>query len=441
MLIPRYPLVLLLLVPLALAGLAIAEDRFVQMMWLVDAGIAALAGIDALLGLGYRIDVERLAPDVFSLGRTNSVTLHARALGRGGLLGPRRLRVELEQVVFDHANSSELPLRFQLRPGETAELRYGVIPQRRGAYALGDHILRTVTPLGLWQHQRRITSHHRVKVYPDLQSLRVFELLARQDREHAFLRAQRRRGGESEFARLRDYTRDDEYRAIDWRASARRQKLTAREYQLESNQNLFFMLDAGRAMTASSGGLTLFDHALNATLMLSTVAARNGDRVGMMGFEQRVRSFVHPSGGGRATQRLIQAGYDLHPHLVEPDYERAFREMALRVQKRSLVVLFAQVLDDAVAQTLLRRTRGLMPRHLPLLVLFRDDDVENLLQQPSRRASDLYTRAAAAELSHWRQGFIETLRSHGALVLDVTPRELTPQLINNYLEIKARHLL
>src|SRR5690606_8307343 len=122
-------------------------------------------------------------------------------------------------------------------PDVAWESAYSVIPAQRGAYELGGHTLRVRSVFGLWQIQRRIPASARVKVYPDLQSLRVFELLARQDREHAFLRAQRLKGGESEFARLRDYTRDDEYRAIDWRATARRHRLTAREYQLESNQN------------------------------------------------------------------------------------------------------------------------------------------------------------------------------------------------------------
>lgn len=440
-LIPRYPLVLLLLPPLFMAVLSIIEDRFVAWMWWTDAGILLLAAVDAVLGRQLVPEVEREAPDVFSLGRKNRVRLRVSLRPRRGSLGRRKLQVQLEQVIFEHAQADGLPLSFVIRPGQTLELAYTVTPHRRGAYALGAHLLRVTSPLGLWQRQRRLDARDSVRVFPDLQSLRVFDLMARQDREHALLRAQKLKGGESEFARLRDYTRDDEYRAIDWRASARRQKLTAREYQLESNQNLFFMLDAGRGMTATSGDLTLFDHALNAALLLSRVATRNGDRVGMMGFEQAVRSFVPPSGGSVAVRRLIHAGYDLHPRLVEPDYDRAFRELSLRVHKRSLVVLFAQVLDDAVASTLLKRTRGLMPRHLPLMVLFRDDDVEELMQTPSQSETDLFIRAAAAELLRFRNGFIEKLRSHGALVIDVRPRELTPRLINHYLEIKARHLL
>src|SRR6185295_368218 len=164
----------------------------------------------------------------------------------------------------------------------------------------------------------------RVKVYPDVQAVRAYELLARQDRDPSGLRASRRRGGESEFERLREYRRGDEYRAIDWRATARRQKLIAREYQLESNQSILFLLDAGRLMTAEAHGLSLFDHALNATLMLSHVAARAGDRVGLLAFADAVKSYAPPSGGAGAARQIVQAGYDLHPDLVETNYAIAF---------------------------------------------------------------------------------------------------------------------
>ncbi len=435
MIIPRLPLVVLFALPLTLAAAAIVDPQWLEAMWLTNGAIALVALLDVVASFRLSIDVERTVPDVMSLGRKNSVRLRLRT--RTG----RTLHVIFNDQVFDQCTTEGLPLAGKLKPEAAWEASYAVIPARRGAYELGAHTLRVRSVFGLWQIQRRIPASARVKVYPDLQSLRVFELLARQDREHAFLRAQRLKGGESEFARLRDYTRDDEYRSIDWRATARRHRLTAREYQLESNQNLFFMLDAGRAMTARSGTTTLLDHALNATLMLSQVATRNGDRVGMMGFEERVHSFVPPGSGARATQRLIQAGYALHPRLVESDYDRAFMEMSLRVQKRSLVILLTQVLDEGVADTLLRRARGLLPKHLPLILLFRDEGLDRLMQQPSRRGAELYTRAAGAELLRWRSQFVQRLKAQGAMVLEAAPRDLTPQLINRYLEIKARHLL
>ena len=433
--VPARAFVWLMVVPLAIGILTLFDRTLLTAMIGADLAILVVAGIDAWLARRPLVSVSREAPHVLSLARPNRIRLLVRSSAR------RKLAVSVNQDLFDDSDSADLPLAASLPPRGSAALSYHVEPRRRGAYTLGDHWVRYPSPLGFWQRQLRIPAEDSVRVYPDVHAIRAFELLARQDREYAFVRATRRQGGESEFERLRDYTKDDEYRSIDWKATARRQKLIARQYQLEQNQNLFFMLDGGRLMTAETAGLSQFDHALNAMLMLAHVASRGGDRVGMLAFDETMRRFVPPASGPSATRRLIQSSYDLHPRLVEPDYDRAFEQVALRVRKRSLVVLFTQILDDNVAQVVLQRTRALLGRHLTLLVLFRDVEVEALLEAPSRTALDLYTRGAAAELVRWREAVIRELKSAGALVLDVRPKELTAALVNRYLEIKARHLL
>jgi uncharacterized protein (DUF58 family) len=304
--------------------------------------------------------------------------------------------------------------------------------------------VRYPTPLGLWRRQLRLSAKSRVKVYPDVQQVRAYDLLARQDREHSMMRTARRRGGESEFERLREYNQDDEFRAVDWKATARHRKLIAREYQLERNQSLMFLLDCGRLMTAETGGLSHLDHALNATLMMAHVAGRGGDHVGLLAFDQTVRAYLPPAGGARASQRIIQASYDLHPALVEPDYAAAFEQLARRCRKRTLVILFTQVVDDVSAAEMARLVRGLLPRHLPLCVLLRDVDVDRIAEPagpPAPNELDVYLRGAAAELIAWREKLLRDLKASGVLVLDVAPGELTPALIRRYLEIKARQLL
>ncbi|MCB9590151.1 MAG: DUF58 domain-containing protein [Polyangiaceae bacterium] len=432
--LPNRSLVILLIIPLVLAVMMLFDPSMLMPMLAVDAAIAAVALVDLLFAIKPLVQVSREIGPVFSLGRQNPVRLRIRNLSR------RRLKIEVTEDLFEDAISAELPLKVRVAGRSREELVYHIEPRRRGAHTIGAHHVRYASPLGLWLRQLNLPAESRVKVYPDLQSIRTYELLARQDREFALVRATKLKGGESEFERLREYTRDDEYRALDWKATARRQRLIAREYQLESNQNLMFMLDAGRLMTAEADGIARFDHALNATLMLAHVATRGGDRVGLVGFDEAVRSFVPPESGSRAARRLIQASYDLHPRLVEPDYDAAFEYLALKVRKRSLVVMFSQVVDDAVAETLVKRTRGIARLHLPLLVLFRDAEVERLLG--SQGGSDsLYVRGAAAEMLRWRDQLIRDLRASGALVLDTLPSKLTPALINHYLQIKARHLL
>jgi uncharacterized protein (DUF58 family) len=439
MLIPTRSLVWMALLPLLLACMVPFDESMLWPMLVADLGIFVIATTDALLARGSLLSISRRTPEVLSIGRPNPVTVELRSRSR------RRLAIELTCELFDHADAEGLPMQLELPArGRTIE-RFRLIPRRRGAFKLGEVVVRYRSPLGLWKKQVRFPAHHPVRVYPDVQSVRTWELLARQDRQHSLMRTTRRLGGESEFEQLRDYSRDDEFRSIDWKATARRGTLTARQYQLESNQNLMFVLDAGRLMSAETGGISLFDHALNATLMLAHVATRGGDRVGLLSFADEVRAFVAPGAGRRAVQKIIQAGYALHPELVEPNPERAVMLLNLRVRKRSLVVLFTSVIDERAAEELLRVTRGLAQRHLALIVLFRDLDVLALLERDAgaKREGELelYTRGAAAELVSWREQLIRKLKKQGALILDIEPGDLTPALINRYLDIKARHLL
>ena len=435
--IPARPLVLLAIVPVVLALLALFDETMLWPMLATDALIALVALVDAVLARKPLVTVTRQARDVFSIGQRNLVTLQLRSSAR------RKLKAEVNDDLFPHSTADELPAQLTLDGRGRGTVRYHVVPGRRGAYTLGSHFVRYPSLIGLWTRQLRIQAEHPVKVFPDVQAVRQYELLARQNREQSMFRSTRRRGGESEFERLREYQREDEYRSIDWKATARRGKLIAREYQLESNQSLMFVLDAGRLMTAEALGMSLFDHALNATLMLSHIATRNGDRVGLLCFSDKVKSYAPPGTGARATQRIIHAGYRLHPELVETDYRGAFEQLSARVRKRTLVVLFTQVADDASARELLRLTRGLLPRHLPLLVMFRDVDVDQLLEPKAGASSELslYQNAAAAEVVSWRDRIARDLKRQGALILDVSPKELTPKLINRYVDIKARHLL
>ncbi|MEZ4448551.1 MAG: DUF58 domain-containing protein [Nannocystaceae bacterium] len=438
-LIPSLRLVALLVIP-AIMSVAIAAER--SLIWpvvAVDLMLVVAALADALLARRPLISIRRHAADVMSIGRVNVVTLEVRSRAR------RRLRARVTFDLFDHAQSPDLPLELVLAAGERRSVDVRLIPQRRGRYALGDHWVRYPSPLGLWHRQLRLRERHGVRVYPDVHSVRDYELLARRDRAHALGKSSRQIGGENEFEALREYNRDDEFRSIDWRATARRSKLIARQYQLERDQSVFFALDSGRLMTAEADGIALFDRALNATLMLAHVASRGGDHVGMMTFDQKVHTFLPPAPGRKGSLRLIQALFDLHPALVETDYTAAFRQLAPRLRKRTMVVIFTQVVDQVAATRLIHLCRGLHPRHLALCVLFRDPEVETLVRVPEAaldpRRPEPYIAAAAAELLGWRDHVIRTLRQSGAHVLDVLPTELSPAVINRYLEIKARHLL
>jgi uncharacterized protein (DUF58 family) len=433
--IPSRILVLALLVPLALGLAAAAEPGLLWPMLAGDGAIAVAALLDALLSRGARVTVVRRCDPVFSIGRSNRVTLELRSHAR------RTLDVQVTDDLFDHASAPELPLSVRLPPRGRATVSYEVVPGRRGAHTLGDHHVRFGSLLGLWIRQLHLRDAQAVRVYPDVQAVRAYELLAHTDRASELVRAIRRHGGESEFECLREYSRDDEYRAIDWKATARRHKVISRQYQLERNQSIVFALDCGRLMTEPIAGIPMFDHALNSALMLAWVAARAGDHIGAFAFADDVRSFVAPAGGADVVRRLVRSTFDVHPSLVETDFRAAFVRLGAQLRKRSLIVLFTQVIDDRAAAELLNVTRSLAPRHLVLCVLLRDPGLDALARPTAGDAETLYTAAAAAELLSWRDRLVRELQRARALVLDVAPAAITPQLLQRYLDIKVRQLL
>jgi uncharacterized protein (DUF58 family) len=281
-----------------------------------------------------------------------------------------------------------------------------------------------------------------INVYPDMKQLGEYAVLARTNRlSQIGVRRTRKIGQDHDFERLRDYTPDDNYKHIDWRATARRNKLTVKDFQASQSQRLIFLLDCGRMMTNEASGLSLLDHALNAMLMLSYVALRQGDSVGLLCFADDVKSFVPPRGGQSQMNHLLHASFDRFPRLVESRYDQAFLYLAAHCQKRALVILISNLIDEVNAHQVEQYLGSLAGRHLPLGVLLRDHQLFDAVDEPAPRAGNLYRAAAAAEILAWRHQVLRDLESRGVLSLDVFPEDMTAPLVNQYLKIKARHLL
>jgi uncharacterized protein (DUF58 family) len=391
--------------------------------------------IDVAFSAGRRVDVDRQAPVIFSVGRPNLVTVHLR--NRSG----RALRGTFADDPLEACDPVGNPGVFELPPHGTTAVRYEIVPSRRGPRDFGAVTVRYPSPLGLVARQERVPLEANVDVYPDVHAARALELLRRQGRQDARLGSLRVRGGDTEFERLRPYQVGDEIRHVDWRASARRDDLTVRQFQAESNQNVIFALDVGRSMRGDTGGLTAIDHALNAALLTADVALRGGDKAGLMVFDEVPRQFVPPTGGRAGGRRLTRAVYALEAGLGATDYQAAMGYLRAQVRVRSLFIVFTNLLDPRSAKELAASVKGLLPRHLPLCVLLRDTDVEALATAPVTTVDDLYVRGAAAESLAWRDSLIRGLRNSGALVLDAKPGDLTPELVKGYLDVKARRLL
>lgn len=419
-------------VPIALAVGVIAVPALAAPMIAFDLVLVAVLLVDAALSSG-RLSVERTVAPVQAVGRAFPVRLRVQNRGARAL--------DVRVVDLPPSGTPIEPIVARVPGRAEVELDYRTRMDGRGHHAFGETAIRWRSPLGLWERQVRVHQPQEIRVYPDFAQLRTWGMDARLSEQRVPVRSRRRSGGENEFQRLRPYVSGDPYRHIDWKATARRREFVSREFGQESNQNVIFLLDAGRMASARYGELTAFDHALDAALTLGQVALRHGDRVGLLAFDDRVRAWLPPKGGARSGPRLIRSTYDLFPSLREPDYALAFRHLATRVRRRSLVVLLTAVVDEVNAELAAQLVRGLGRRHVALTVWLRDPEVDALADAPARGPDDVWRRGAAAEVLLWRERSLSALRQRGGLVVDTPIDALTPSLLSRYLEIKSRRLM
>lgn len=436
---PLLPLVLLL--PTVVSLMVLVDPTAWRPILALDAAVATIALWDlATVPRKKRFRVEREIARVCSLGERHNVALLVENRGR------RDVRAEIKDdshVSFESEPESftvTLPVRRRTR------LTYVLIPRERGGFPLEKVYLRAHSRLGLWRRQFHFPSPHSLRVYPDLKQLSRYALYARLNRLSLLgVRKTRRVGTDNEFERLRDYTSDDNYKFIDWRSTARRRKLIVKDFQANHSQRVVFMLDAGRMMVNRAGDSSLLDHALDATIMLAHVALSRGDQVGLLTFSDRIHDWIAPaSGGRRQVNRLVHAGHDLFPQLVESRYDDAFLHLARNCRKRALVILVTNLIDDVNGKQVEAHLTNLVGRHLPLAVLLRDHELFDAAaegEEAEAVPARTYRAAAAADILDWRRRVLGDLRHQGALVLDVFPEQMTAPLINEYLRVKARHLL
>ncbi len=296
--------------------------------------------------------------------------------------------------------------------------------------------------LGIWNRYLTYPHYHELHVYPDMQQLQKYSLLARTNRLSLMgVRRHRKIGQDNEFERLRDFTLDDQFKHIDWRSTARRNKLTVRDFQVNQSQRVVFLVDCGRMMVNREGEWTLLDHSLNAMLMLSYVALRQGDAVGMLAFSNRIHAYVPPRGGARQMNHLLHASFDRFPELVESRYDQAFLHLSKKCRKRTLLVLITNLIDQVNADQIQNYLGALATRHLPLCVFLRDHRLFDAADSPIENPQDVFTSAAAASILTWRHQVLNQMQHQGVMILDTFPDALTAPLVNRYLDIKARHLL
>lgn len=332
--------------------------------------------------------------------------------------------------------------RVEVDAQTSSSLIYSLKPPKRGQFSFGRIAVRYLSRWRLAWCQAQACEPITVKVYPNMRRAREAELRALGTR--SFVAARRKsqwRGEGRDFESLRDYVRGDEMRHISWTATARRGKLVTRQYQMERDQTILVALDAGRLMTGRLENETKLDLAVHATLALMSAAARAGDNAGLLVFGRRIKTFLPPKRGAEHLDAALEALHAIEPEMIEPSYARAFEFVSANSQRRSLVVVLTDLVDEEGSSELLSSLKLLRPRHLPLVVTIGDRDLKAVVRNPPEDETELFTQSVAEEIMYQREAALRLVESQGGLALDVTAAALVPRLLETYLRVKERGLL
>ncbi|MEA5504136.1 DUF58 domain-containing protein [Halotia wernerae UHCC 0503] len=406
---------------------------------LFDLTVLGLMVLDGWRSQSRRVQITRELPPRLSIGRDNPVVLTIKS-------GNANAVIQIRDDYPTEFDVSASTLNATVPINSTQELTYTVQPKQRGEFPWGNIQIRQLGSWGLAWDNWQIPQNLRVKVYPDLLGLRSLSIRLTLQSSGS-IRKVRQMGIGTEFAELRNYRTGDDLRFIDWKATARRVGAYSntpplvRVLEPEQEQTLLILLDRGRLMTAKVQGLQRFDWGLNATLSLALAGLHRGDRVGVGVFDRQMHTWISPERGQSQLSQLIDRLTPIQPVLLESDYLGAVTSVVQRQTRRALVVVITDLVDVTASTELLAALSRLAPRYLPFCVTLRDPQVDHIAHQFTENVTNTYRRAVALDLLAQRQVAFAKLKQKGVLVLDAPANQITEQLVERYLQLKARNQL
>ncbi len=401
--------------------------------------LAGLVALDAwsLYGPGVAFPMRRETPRLLSLGDDNPVRVHWRNPS------PRGFRVTLlDEWPYQLQARADAGRELECPSGERGTETFLLHPRQRGEYAFGRLHAFLRTELGLVERRVSADAAETVPVYPSVLQMKRFELLAlpRTARGQG-LRKLRRIGHSYEFEQIKAYVPGDDRRAINWKATSRRQDLMVNQYEDERSQSVLCVLDCGRSMNLPFGGMSLLDYAVNASLVLANVALQRHDKAGLVAFDRGLVRAVPAERQRHQRQRLLEALYRLRESEDDADFEGLYAALGRLQPARSLVVLFTNFESEAALERALPVLRRLGRRHLLLLVLFENTEIAEAAEAPARTVREIYRQTVAADEGYRKRQMALRAARHGLQVILTRPEDLSLETLNKYLELKARGLI
>ncbi len=395
--------------------------------------VMAVATDVALLWWGRRVSGDRRCGERFSNGDDNDVILHVRNDY------PFRLWLQVIDEAPVDFQRRDLSFTLMLKPHTGRTVTYRLRPVRRGVYSFGRMRVFASTRVGLVQRRYTLGEPTDVKVYPSYQMLRQYELLAISNRlTEMGIKRIRRAGNNTEFEQIKDYVKGDDYRSINWKASARRHQLMVNVYSQERSQQVFCVIDKGRMMQQTFRGMTYLDYAINASLVLSFVALHKEDKAGIVTFNERFDNMVPAERRHGQMETIMESLYALQTSFGEADFSALVTHVNARVSQRSLLVLFTSFATMASMRRQLPYLQQLAGRHRVLVVYFEDTEISGYTHLSPDTTEEVYRHVIAEKAVYEQRLIASTLRLYGIMALYTTPENLSVDVINKYLEIKDR---
>lgn len=381
------------------------------------------------------VDAERILPPRFSNGDENKVTLHIRNL--------RPYKLHLSII-------DELPVQFQERKWKKeiniasdsdADVEYILKPSERGEYQFGIINIFIEGPLKMVIRHVRKGGEGAVAVYPSYMQMRRFQLMAATNQlQESGTRQLRKLGQSLEFEQIREYVNGDDYRNINWKASARKTALMVNNFMDERSQQVICLIDKGRTMKMPFDGMTLLDYAINATLVLSNMVLLKQDKAGMLTFGKKIDQFIPPDKKSSQLSYILETLYKQETNFGDSDFEALYATIRYRIKQRSLLILFTNFESFYGMERQLPYLRQIASHHPLLVIFFENTELLHLQQKQATTLEGIYEHTIANKFALEKRLIVKELHKHGIMAMLTTPQNLTANTVNKYLELKARQV-
>lgn len=352
----------------------------------------------------------------------------------------RKIYMEIKDEMPDfHFKLDERTMKGYIMPHSKKDFEYVVIPTKRGAFKFGDVHIRYESNLKLTMKQFKVSLEREYKVYPNLRDLKKYKLAVYNSKYYQTgQKSLKVLGNGTQFESLRDYVLGDEYRKINWKATARENRLIVNQYEPEKNQHVYVLIDTGRPMSYSVRGYKKLDIAINTSLLLSDIVNQNGDKSGLMIFNTEVTNLIMPGKGNKHRNSLMEALYHIEHTNDTSNYEEAFYHLKRKERRRSLIVLFTDFDTIEESEEMVKVLSVLAKNNIVMLMLMEDERLEKMTSMLAEKEQEIFNKGVALELFKERKKIIHKLNAKGIMCMECPPEKLAMNVINKYLYIKNR---